>query len=393
MPSQNLANTDAVESGSLLYNKISDAIDFAGGWIGFDEFMRYALYEPGMGYYTGGTAKLGEKGDFITAPLISSLFSRCIARQCQQILCACDEAEKRSIVEFGAGNGRMMVAMLSYLDSQPNCFDEYIIVETSADLVDRQQRTLAESETGLADRVRWAEDFDNQIAGVIVANELLDAIPVKRFQVQSNGKPVELGVTHSDRGFEWQVANSQWPEETASRFNHLRLGDGYRSEIGLQAESWLKTVGEKLDQGGLLLIDYGFPAEEFYHWDRVDGTLMCHYQHTAHDNPFEHIGHQDITAHVDFSAVAAAGLEVGLKLSGYASQADFLISLGILEDCEQTMNVDSDTQRTLETAQQIKKLTMPHEMGELFKAICFSRKLECSLRGFERRNQIARVLS
>lgn len=351
-----------------------------------------ALYHPSLGYYRSGRDKLGETGDFITAPLISPLFSRCIARQCEQILNACDSGMKRSIVEFGAGDGRMMVDILNCFETDANDFDEYLVVETSADLVRRQKATLRQSGCIHADKVRWAGDYDANICGVVLGNELLDALPVKRFEINAQGVPHELGVCVRDNGFDWAVSNQSLPQPMLDRLSALELEPGYRSELGMQAESWVRMAAEKLHQGGMLLIDYGFPAETYYHRDRRDGTLICHYQHLAEHNPFIHIGEQDMTAHIDFTAIVGAGRKAGMIPHGYTNQADFLISLGILQDYEQQMDFETDPRATLELAQQIKKLTMPHEMGELFKAVSLIRGIECRLTGFERRNQIESVL-
>jgi len=382
-----------------LRGEICKLIESKNGWIGFDQFMDMALYAPGLGYYSGGARKFGEQGDFITAPMMGSLFGRCLANQCADVLTRCDQSRCLSVVEFGAGTGELMLEILRHLELQKLLPDEYVVLETSADLQERQRQLIATSKPEYLEIIRWSNRLDEKINGIIIANELLDAIPVKRFEIDENFMARELGVTLNDdcsetdtSPFQWKSANQPFELPVQDRLKPFQLDVGYQSEIGLQAEAWVRSIGDNLENGAMVLIDYGFPASEYYHYDRRGGTLMCHFQHTAHDDPFRHPGLQDITAHVDFSAVFEAARQANLDLAGYCNQASFLMSLGILDEYHKVLVGDSNGQdqtsrKSLEMAQQIKKLTLPHEMGELFKVIAFSRNFDYPLQGFDMQNR------
>jgi len=386
-----------------LCREIKRMIESENGWIGFDRFMEMALYAPGMGYYSAGARKFGEPGDFITAPMISPLFGRCLANQCAEVLGKCDESRCRSVVEFGAGTGELMLEILTHLESLESLPDEYVVMETSADLRQRQQVLIEASNPEYLKIICWSNSLKDQVNGIIIANELLDAMPVKRFEIDENSVARELGVVLNDETagengstFLWKAASEPFEYSVQERLHQYQLKPGYKSEIGLQAEAWVRSIGDNLETGAIVLIDYGFPAPEFYHYDRRGGTLMCHFQHVAHDDPFRNPGLQDITAHVDFSAIADVAAEVKLDLAGYCNQAAFLMSLGILDEYQNILSNDSNTEdrtsrESLEMAQQIKKLTLPHEMGELFKVIAFTRNFEHPLKGFDMQNQAGRL--
>lgn len=366
---------------------IREEIAASGGHIGFDRFMELALYAPGLGYYSAGSGKFGEAGDFVTAPELSPLYSRCLARQCAEVLSAIDGGD---ILEFGAGSGVMAADVLVELANM-NCLPEhYFILELSADLRQRQQQSIAEKVPQLAGRVVWLDALpETGFRGVVLANEVLDAMPVHRFVIH-NGEPHELCVVWNGKSL---VLEEGAPDAVLyARLKQLQneclLADGYRSEINLRAEEWLRSLADFMQQGVALLIDYGFPQREFYHPQRSSGTLMCHYRHRAHDDALILLGLQDITAHVDFTAVAETALEAGLSVRGYTSQANFLIANGLpglLAD------EGGDTRQQLTLTAQVKRLTMPGEMGELFKVMALTREWERPLQGFSLRDERGRL--
>jgi SAM-dependent MidA family methyltransferase len=378
---------EAQAHSEKLQAAIRDEIEAAGGHIGFDRFMELALYAPGLGYYSAGSSKFGEAGDFVTAPELSSLFSRCLARQCAEVL---DGIDGGDILEFGAGSGVMASDVLAELERLGHLPEHYYILELSADLRRRQQQTIAEKAPQLAARVVWLEALpESGFRGVVLANEVLDAMPVHRFTIH-NGEPHELCVVWNGRTFELDEggADAALYERLKQLQSRYALYDGYSSEINLRAEEWVRSLGDFLQQGVALLIDYGFPQHEFYHPQRHAGTLMCHYRHRAHDDALILVGLQDITSHVDFTAVAETALEAGLSVRGYTSQANFLIANGLTELLAQT---EGDTRAQLSLSAQVKRLTMPGEMGELFKVMALSREWEGGLKGFALRDERGRL--
>lgn len=364
-------------------SQIRDAIVESGGWIGFDRYMRDVLYTPGLGYYSSGAAKLGPGGDYITAPLLGEVFACCLAEQCAEILQNLDRPEAGIIVEFGAGTGRMSLDILTRLEDRSVLPERYVIIETSGDLSGRQQELFRRHAPGLLDIVQWADRIPDGIRGAVIANEVLDAMPVKRFRMADSGRILELGVALEGDAFVWKEGGPL-EDDIAARFRELDLPAGYQSELGLQAEYWTSTLAEALEEGVALLIDYGFPRREYYHPERMDGTLMCHHRHVASMNPFSRPGLQDITAHVDFSAIAQAGRDGGADVAGYCSQGCFLIGNGVLGLAES--GSEASVRHSLDIAQQIRKLTLPHEMGELFKVLALARNYSRSLSGFALRN-------
>ena len=354
---------------------LRDAIAAAGGAIPFARFMELALYAPGLGYYSAGAHKLGAGGDFVTAPEIAPLFSRTLARAILPLLAAMPDAR---LLEVGAGSGRMAADVLAELaarDRHPG----YAILERSAELRERQQVTLAAA--GLADRAEWLDELPAHFTGIVLANELLDALPVHRV-VWQEGELHEAWVGWAPDGFVWRLGPLTDPR-LAKRFAAIRervpdLPDPYLSEINLAAEDWLASLGERLERGAILLIDYGYGRAEFYHPQRREGTLTCHYRHHRHADPFFWPGLQDITAHVDFTAVADAALAAGLRVAGYTTQAHFLLGSGLPE----VAGFSDDPRQQLETANQIRRLTLPQEMGETFKVMLLTQDLDMALPGF-----------
>lgn len=366
---------DALAHSARLAQRIRAAMEEAGGAIPFSRYMELALYAPGLGYYSAGARKFGVAGDFVTAPEISSLFSRCLARQCAEVL----QETGGSILELGAGSGVMAADMLLELQALGALPDEYLILEVSAELKERQRHTLAAKATGLASRVRWLDALPDQFTGVIVGNEVLDALPVERFLKRPGGFD-EYCVRIEGEGFAWDTrpAGAQLAAVLQAFETTLPapLAAGYVSEIGLGLMPLVSSLAGSLERGALLLLDYGYPRNAYYHAERSMGTLMCHYRQRAHDDPFLYPGLQDITAHVDFTAVAEAGTASGLELAGYTTQAHFLMALGVAGLAGADMRA----------AQQVKLLTLPEEMGERFKAIGLSKGLDCSLSGFALRD-------
>jgi SAM-dependent MidA family methyltransferase len=369
-------SAEAQAHSDELRRHIAALIEASAGKISFAEFMQQALYAPGLGYYSAGSHKLGEQGDFTTAPEVSPLYSRCLAAQCAEVL---RQLPHSDILEVGAGSGIMAVDMLTELEELGALPHAYFILELSADLRDRQQQTIKLNVPHLYERVRWLDALpESGFRGVVIANELLDAMPVQRFLIEE-GDVREIMVGYANDTFHVKTAKAG--KALTAKVRHLEqqrggaFANGYSSEINLAAEAWIKSVAGMLQEGLLLLIDYGFPAHEFYHEQRNMGTLMCHYRHRAHTDPFLYVGLQDITAHVDFTAMAEAADEAGLEVAGFTTQAHFLMGMGI----EQRVAAGKDP---IIAAQQIKQLVLPSEMGELFKVIAFSRGLQQPLLGF-----------
>jgi SAM-dependent MidA family methyltransferase len=380
-------SAEALAHSERLAALIREVMDDSGGRIGFDRFMELALYAPGLGYYSAGSRKFGEAGDFVTAPELSSLFSRCLAAQCAEVLEGLGGGE---ILEFGAGSGVMAADILAELERLDRLPARYGILELSAELRSRQLATIREGVPHLAERVQWLDSLPEPgFSGVVLANEVLDAMPVHRFHIRE-GEPLELCVVWNGERFE---LDEDAPD--ALLYQRLKvlqrdyaLGEGYSSEINLRAEEWVGALGGFLERGVALLIDYGFPRSEFYHPQRSSGTLMCHYRHRAHDDALILPGLQDITAHVDFTAVGEAALAAGLAVRGYTSQANFLIANGLTELLAQD---GEDLKQQLILAAQVKRLTMPGEMGELFKVMALTRRWDRPLQGFALRDERGRL--
>ncbi|MCC6533920.1 MAG: SAM-dependent methyltransferase [Burkholderiales bacterium] len=346
----------------------------------FQRFMQLALYAPGLGYYAAGATKLGAAGDFVTAPELSPLFGAALARQVAAIM----TAECNTVVELGAGSGRLAAGLLAELARLDRLPGRYCIIELSADLRARQQALLRHALPTLCERVQWLERMPDAIRGIVLANEVLDAVPVAL--VRTAGADVlELGVVAGCGGdaFAWSARPARG--ELAAAARELDLPDGYTTEIHLLARALVRTIGAALSHGALLVIDYGFPRREYYHPQRAGGTLMCHYRHHSHADPLALVGLQDITSHLDFSALAQAALDSGMTLLGYATQAHFLINCGLLE---LLAALDpNDVHRYAPACAAVQTLVGPAEMGELFKVIAFGRGIDRPLLGFRSGNR------
>jgi SAM-dependent MidA family methyltransferase len=358
---------EAAQHSARLVEFIRSDIAAQGGWVSFARFMELALYAPGLGYYTAGAHKFGVAGDFITAPELSPLFGRTLARQAAEIMAF----SAPHILELGAGSGKLAADMLAELEQLGSLPDSYSVLEVSADLRARQQAWLRERLPHLLDRVRWLDALPETFSGVIVGNEVLDALPVHLLHWRDSAI-TERGVALGEQGFVWQErAISDAGLLHAAQ--QIKVPDDYVSEICLAARGLVNSLAHRLEQGALLFIDYGFGAREYYHPQRGRGTLMCHYRHHAHDDPFYLPGLQDITAHVNFTDIAVCGIDAGLELMGYTSQAFFLVNCGIAGLLKDTP--PENLRDYLPLSAQLQTLTSPAEMGELFKVIAMGRKL------------------
>jgi SAM-dependent MidA family methyltransferase len=347
----------------------------AGGWIGFARYMELALYAPGLGYYMAGSRKLGAEGDFTTAPELAPLFGHAVARAAAQALKAAGE----EILEIGAGSGALAASLLEELERLGALPARYLILELSPELRARSRDTLAGRVPHLMERVAWLNGLPPAFSGFVIGNEVLDAMPVH--VVRAHGGMVEeAGVALGrDGAFAWAYRPASGALADAAR--ELDLPDGTTTEIGLVARAFVASLARALERGVALFVDYGFPRREYYHAQRRTGTLMCHYRHRAHADPFFLPGLQDITAHVDFTAVAEAARGAGASLLGYATQAQFLINCGLTDLLGRVS--PEDAKRYLPLAAAANKLTSPAEMGELFKAIAFGRDVADDLIAFK----------
>jgi len=375
-----------------LYERMRQLIAQAEGALPFDQYMQAALYEPGLGYYVSGMRKFGEQGDFITAPEISSVFGDCIAIQCQEVFLQLEaEGHTFDLLEIGPGSGKLGIDLMAKL-SELNCLpDHYYFLELSPDLQQRQKQLVAEQGVDYESRFVWLNELPQGFRGVIVGNELLDAMPVKRFHVNQGVKEWAVGF-QSNQFYAFEIdADADLKQRVLNIESNLKMkfAEFYSSEVNMWFQPWLKSIADCLEQGVVLLIDYGYVASEYYHEQRVEGTLICNYRHHAHDNPLLLVGLQDLSAFVDFSAVAEFADESGLKIAGYCPQAQFLIGSGLDEIAQLKLNSDPDNY--LRAAQEIKHLTLPSEMGERFKAIALSKKYVNSLRGFKNFDQVNRL--
>jgi SAM-dependent MidA family methyltransferase len=362
--------------------RLREAIAAAGGWMPFSRFMEMALYAPGLGYYSAGARKLGRAGDFTTAPEFSSLFGHTLARQVAQLL----GPDAATVLEVGAGSGALAAALLEELERLESLPEQYLILELSADLRERSRDTLAARVPHLLERVAWLNRLPPSFSGVALGNEVLDAMPVHLVQTRNDGADLlvdELGVSLSTAAaFALSPRPAQGELLRAAR--ELGLPPGYRTEIGLEARAFIRSLAQVMERGTAIFIDYGFRAAEYYHPERSDGTLMCHYRHRAHGDPFFLPGLQDITSHVDFSAIARAAREEGMELAGFATQAQFLVNCGITDVLARVS--PEDTAHYLPLSNQANRLLSPAEMGDLFKVIALSRNRpgEAPLLGFAR---------
>ena len=369
-----------------LSREIKQLIDDADGFLSFAAFMQAALYTPGLGYYSSELRKFGPDGDFVTAPELSPLFAECVANQVHELLVSLGDGAE--ILEFGAGTGRFAVGLLESLDDLGVTPARYTIVEISAELRRRQETLLAQCMP--AAPVQWCDTLPvrRELVGVVIANEVVDAMPVRRFKKVAAQAYEEVGVGLRDGEFVWKrrAADAQLVACIQAIEHRLEqnLPVGYVSELCPTLAPWVASIADFLVAGCVLIVDYGYPRREYFQPDRHDGTLRCHYQHRAHDNPFYCVGLQDISAAVDFSAVAQAGVENGLAVAGFTTQAHFLLGCGLDERLAE--RAAGSGQHYTEVAAQAKTLTLPGEMGEYFKVIALARGTLPAMRGFSFRD-------
>ena len=390
-------SADALDASAALARGIVDELEVSGGWLRFDRWMARALYEPGLGYYAGGSRKFGADGDFVTAPELGRLFAVCVSHQLQTWFA---QGVELRVTEFGAGSGALAAALLECLDAAGLPSVRYDIVELSGELAARQQATIAARIPQALARVRWRSAMPERLGGVVIGNEVLDAMPVRLFRLRA-GQVLERGVVaRPGPVFEFQdrpadpmfaeavcaaLGSAGWPAPDA-----LPASMDYVSELGEQASAWVRTVAERLDRGVALLFDYGFPSAEFFHPQRAQGTLVCHYRHRVHDQPLIWPGLQDITAHVDFGAMAREAVAAGAQWLGYTSQGAFLLGSGLLD--AMAFAPSADAAARARQSREVQQLVSEAEMGELFKVCAFARGIE--LRpgpGFERSDRSHRL--
>ncbi len=341
---------------TALDHLIARAVERAGGWIGFDRFMALALYAPGLGYYANTSAKFGHMpssgSDFVTAPELTLMFGQTLAAQVAEAL---EKTGTDTVWEFGAGSGALAVQLLHALDEMGRSDVRYRIVDLSGTLRERQQQALVR----YADRVEWLGELPESMQGVVVGNEVLDAMPVQLL-ARVAGQWFERGVVRNAQGDGWTWADRATdlrpPVDVPGEHDYL-------TEIHPQAQAFIATLADRLDKGAAFLIDYGFPESEYYHPQRHMGTVMCHRAHQADGDPLADVGYKDITAHVDFTGIALAGQNAGFEVLGYTSQARFLLNCGLLGRMER----GSTAERAMAA-----RLIHEHEMGELFKVVGFA---------------------
>ena len=371
---------DARDASARLTRLIVREIAGAGGWIPFSRYMELALYAPGLGYYGGGSAKFGAAGDFITAPEMSPVFAQALAAQVEEVMAQSAPA----ILEAGAGSGALAVDLLSELERRGSLPRRYAILELSGELAARQREALASRVPHLIERVAWLDALPESWEGVVLGNELLDAMPVEILEWEPGALRVRGIVAEEGDKLNWQSRPAE--ESLCAAAAELPVAPPYVSEIGLAGQSWVAAWGHRLKRGAVLLIDYGFPRREYYHEQRNQGTLMCHYRRHSHADPLWWPGLCDITAHVDFTAVAEAGFAAGLDVLGYTSQGSFLFNCGILQALQN--HAPPGSRDYLTAARSVDKLTNPAEMGELFKVIALGRGLSGPLIGFRRGDRL-----
>ncbi len=366
---------DAQAHSARVVAHLCAQIAAAGGWIPFARFMHLALYAPGLGYYAAGARKFGAAGDFVTAPESTPLFAQALAVQVAAIL---EATRVREIVELGAGTGALAPALLDALVTRDAPPSRYVIVDVSPDLRDRQRATIAASVPALADRVQWTDGLPVAIDGAVILNEVLDAVP-PHVVARRGGEWFERGVGWRG-GLVWEDRPLPEGSLRASAVDRFPPAADYTSELNPAAEALIAEIGARMSGGALLIFDYGFPQAELYHPQRSDGTLMGHYRHRAHADPFLWPGLSDLTAHIDFTAMAQAGERGGLTVAGYAPQAGFLVGCGILDRLRDVG--DPQSVAYIREAAAVQKLLSPAQMGELFKVLALAKSDGIAWPGF-----------
>ena len=381
-------SVDALDQSVRLLELVAADIDAGDGWIPFSRYMERVLYAPGLGYYSGGARKFGPGGDFITAPELTPLFGQALAAQIEQLM----RASAPQVIEVGAGTGLLAADLLLELEARDCLPTHYGILELSGELRARQFDTLAQKAAHLAPRVRWLDELPQRFSGVVVANEVLDVMPVHLLASRADGL-FERGVSLAPDGdgarrLCWADVPATGAVRDAAQALDLpvpREGE-YVTELNLAGAAWVSAWAERIETGALLLIDYGYPRAEYYLPSRSSGTLLCYYRHRAHGDPFLWPGLNDITAFVDFSAVAEAAFAAGFDVGGYTTQAQVLFNCGVLECLAR--RGPPEKADYIRAARAVQRLTAPQEMGELFKVLALSRGIDQPLLGFMRGDRV-----
>lgn len=382
MPSMPIASEIEIQLSEQLKTKIIQSIHSNHGWISFDRFMELALYDPEFGYYTGSLRKFGEKGDFVTASEISSFFAKTLSIQFKEIFRSLD----KNIIEIGAGSGKFALEVIQSLDSEN--IDHYFILEISHSLRKHQYDLLIKHlPPHLFSKVLWIDEIPQEYRGIVFCNELLDALPVDLIKKVS-GVYCQKGVGLENDLFIWKDK----PIIDLTIYDHINLEslpDDYLIEDAIHIKSWINKINESIAKGVVIIIDYGFNHSEYFHEQRSQGTLMCHFKHHAHDNPLIQVGIQDITSHVNFSYVAREASNIGLNINGFISQANFLINCGILELLEK-VNIE-DSALYMKSVSEIQKLLSPSEMGDLFKVMIIEKSMDINFIGLKNNNKVTKL--
>lgn len=364
----------AQQSSINLQTLLAEEIGKHDNWIPFSRFMELVLYAPQYGYYTGGSHKIGNGGDFITAPTLTPLFARTLARQLQELL----PQTAGNIYEFGAGTGQLAADLLNNLSDGIN---RYYIIEISPELAARQKDLIHTLVPQAAQKIVHLSALPETFDGIIIGNEVLDAMPVEIIRKDEGGSFEHVGVCLDNGRFAYSARPLNDPSLSASASLYFPQTDfPYTSELHPQQYAFIRTLASRLERGGMIFIDYGFDAAQYYHPQRSQGTLIGHYRHHVIHNPFDFIGLADLTAHVNFTDIAQAGTDAGLDLIGYLPQSHFLLNLGITELLAQTGKTDSAAY--IREAAAVQKLIDQHEMGELFKVIAFGKNIGIDWTGF-----------
>ena len=362
----------SLDHSLLVREQLIQHINTRDGWISFEEFIDFVMYKPGLGYYSAGAEKIGHSGDFTTAPEISKLFGMALANQMTPIL---DHYQSPSIIEIGAGTGKLAFDIMTQLNDYQVNFDRYYILELSADLKQRQQSMLSHLPTKTLNKIVWLDSIPmDSIDGVIIANEVIDALPFTRFKIQ-NGQVYELGISVEDNQLIEQprLADeilSNTVDSIAKEIG-MTFQDGYTSEIRINFGSWFRTIESMLSSGSIFFVDYGYARQEYYDEERTNGSMICHYRNVAHEDPLSNLGIQDISASVDFSQLADVALQRNIEVGFFTSQADFLINAEILGVIESVI----DEGLKMRLTQEVKQLLLPNQMGEVFKCMLLNKNI------------------
>ena len=362
----------SLDHSLLVREQLIQHINTRDGWISFEEFIDFVMYKPGLGYYSAGAEKIGHSGDFTTAPEISKLFGMALANQMTPIL---DHYQSPSIIEIGAGTGKLAFDIMTQLNDYQVNFDRYYILELSADLKQRQQSMLSHLPTKTLNKIVWLNSIPmDSIDGVIIANEVIDALPFTRFRSQ-NGQVYELGISVEDNQLIEQprLADEMLSNTVDSIAKEIGMTfqDGYTSEIRINFGSWFRTIESMLSSGSIFFVDYGYARQEYYDEERTNGSMICHYRNVAHEDPLSNLGIQDISASVDFSQLADVALQRNIEVGFFTSQADFLINAEILGVIESVI----DEGLKMRLTQEVKQLLLPNQMGEVFKCMLLNKNI------------------